>query len=61
MSGDLLGGLMKGLSGLMPQDDPDVKILQAQAKVNDLKKEENKLYAQLGRQVMEEERKSIRR
>lgn len=28
---NLIDGLVKGLSGFLPQDDPDVKILNAQA------------------------------
>lgn len=28
MATDLLGGLMKGLSSFMPQDNPNVKILK---------------------------------
>ncbi len=31
-----LGGLMKGLSTLMPQDDPAVKMLNAQSEVSSL-------------------------
>ena len=31
MANDLFGGLMKGLSGFMPQDDPDVKLMSAQS------------------------------
>lgn len=47
-----LGGLMKGLSGFMPQDDPDVKVMTAQSEINDLKKQETELYAQIGRQAL---------
>lgn len=46
------GGLMKGLSGFMPQDDPDVKVMTAQSEISDLKKQETELYAQIGRQVL---------
>ena len=48
-----LGGLMKGLSGLMPQDDPNVKILNAQAELNDLQKKETDLYAEIGKAALE--------
>ncbi len=54
MTSDLfggLGGLMKGLSGLMPQDDPSVKVLTAQAALSDLHKQEEALYAEIGRQA----------
>lgn len=44
-----LGGLMKGLSNFMPQDDPNTQLFKLQAEVTDLKKKENDLYAQLGR------------
>lgn len=47
-----LGGLMKGLSGFMPQDDPDVKVMTAQSEVSDMKKQETELYAQIGRQAL---------
>lgn len=47
-----LGGLMKGISNFMPQDDPDVKVMTAQSEVNDLEKQETELYAQIGRQVL---------
>ena len=33
-----LGGLMKGLSNLMPQDDPAVKMMNAHTQVGDLQK-----------------------
>ena len=32
-----LGGLMKGLSSFMPQDDPNTKIFNAQNELNELK------------------------
>lgn len=44
-----LGGLMKGLSNFMPQDDPNPQLFKLQAEVTDLKKKENDLYARLGR------------
>ena len=47
-----LGGLMKGLSGFMPQDDPDVKLMTAQSDLNDLRTQETELYAQIGRQAL---------
>jgi len=51
--GDLLTGLVKGLSGFMPQDDPDVKIFNAQTEVKELAEKMEKVYARLGRQVYE--------
>lgn len=53
--GDFLGGLsglMKGLSGFMPQDDPDVKLMTAQSELADLQKQETELYAEIGKQVL---------
>ncbi|MGI6150875.1 MAG: zinc ribbon domain-containing protein [Christensenellales bacterium] len=56
MAKDLFGGLgqlMKGLSGFMPQDDPDVKLLNLQSEISDLESQENELFAQIGRQAFE--------
>ncbi|MCK9251893.1 MAG: zinc ribbon domain-containing protein [Eubacteriales bacterium] len=47
-----LGGLMKGLSGFMPQDDPDVQIMKLQSDVSDLKQQEQEIFAQIGRQAL---------
>ena len=44
MANDLFGGLsglMKGLSGFMPQDDPNVMMMNAQNEVSDLMTQEN--------------------
>lgn len=49
----IIDGLVKGLSGLMPQDDPDVKIFNAQSELKDFAEKEEKIYARLGRQVYE--------
>ncbi|WP_455636356.1 zinc-ribbon domain-containing protein [Parabacteroides sp.] len=49
----LLDGIVKGLSGILPQDDPDVKILNAQTELKELVAKEEKAYARLGRQVYE--------
>lgn len=48
-----LGGLMKGLSGLMPQDDPEIKLMNAQTEVNEQKARLTDLYAQIGKQAVE--------
>lgn len=56
MANDLfggLGGLMKGLSSFMPQDDPAVKMMNAQSQVSDLKKQESELYAEIGRMAID--------
>lgn len=46
-----LGGLMKGFSGLMPQDDPAVILINAQTEVDDLKKQEDEIYKEIGKQA----------
>jgi len=60
MAKDIFGGLggglselMKGLSGFMPQDDPDVQILNAQTEVNELNKQEAELYSEIGKRAVE--------
>ena len=55
MAGDLLGGLVKGLSGLMSQDDPDVKIINMQTEISDLRKKETELYAEIGKKALEKD------
>lgn len=55
MTNDLfsgLGGLMKGLSGFMPQDDPNVKMMKVQSELNDLMNEEMELYVEIGKQSL---------
>lgn len=51
--GDILTGIVKGLSGFMPQDDPDVKIFNAQTEMKEFSEKEEKIYARLGRKVYE--------
>ncbi|HEX3026053.1 MAG TPA: zinc ribbon domain-containing protein [Clostridia bacterium] len=50
-----LGGLMKGLSGFMPQDDPDVKLMNAHTQVNEHQTRLTDLYAQIGRKAVEKD------
>jgi membrane protease subunit (stomatin/prohibitin family) len=49
--GGALGGIMGGLakSGLVPTDTPEGKILAAQTELSDLQKQENELFAEIGR------------
>ena len=57
MASDLfgsLGGLMKGLSGLMPQDDPKTQLFKLQTEVSDLQKQETDLYAEIGKAAVEQ-------
>lgn len=49
-----LGGLMKGLSGFMPQDDPNVQLMSAQTELSNLKKQEAELYAEIGKRAAEQ-------
>lgn len=49
-----LGGLVKGLASVMPQDDPDVQLFNAQSEAAELQKQENELYASIGRRAVEE-------
>ena len=46
-----LGGLMKGLSSFMPQDDPAVKLMNAQSEVADLQKQEDEIFIEIGKQA----------
>lgn len=43
-----LGGLVKGLSSFMPQDDPEVKLMNAQVEVGDLQKKKAEILAEIG-------------
>jgi hypothetical protein len=52
---DIFGGIFKGLSGFMPQDDPEVKLYQAQSELNELQSREAEIYAKAGRLVMEQD------
>ena len=49
----IIDGIVKGVAGLMPQDDPDVKIFNAQSELKDFSKKEETIYARLGKQVYE--------
>ncbi len=53
--GDLLTGLVKGLSGFMPQDDPDVKIFNAQTEIKEINEKIEKVYARLGRELYQKD------
>ncbi|MEL7608072.1 MAG: zinc ribbon domain-containing protein [Bacillota bacterium] len=51
--GGVLGGLAKGFSGLMPQDDPEVRLMTLQGEISDLQNQENSIYAQIGKLALE--------
>ena len=40
--GDILTGIVKGLSGFMLQDDPDVKIFNAQTEMKEFSERDGK-------------------
>jgi len=48
---DLFSGLIKGLSGIIPQDTPDMKIFNIQNSIKELDEKEEKLYANIGRKL----------
>ena len=48
------GSLVRGFSGFMPQDDPDVKLMLAQSEISDLQSRETELYAEIGKQALAE-------
>lgn len=57
MAKDLFGGLgqlMKGLSGFMPQDDPEVKLLNVQSEISELEQQETELLAEIGQKAYAE-------
>lgn len=49
--GGLGDTLAKGLSSFMPQDDPDVKIFNAQNELSKLQEQEAAVFAEIGRQA----------
>ena len=50
----ILDGLVKGLASLAPQDDPEVKMYNAQNELKELKEQEEAIFARLGRRLYEE-------
>ena len=55
MANDLfggLGGLMKGLTNLVPQDDPNIQAFTAQSEVSSLRSQESEIYAEIGKAVV---------
>ena len=48
-----LGDLVGGFSRFMPQDDPDVKVFNAQKELVDLQMQESEIFAEVGRKVFE--------
>lgn len=54
MANDIFGGLMKGLSDLIPQDDPNIKAVTSMAEVKSLKNRESELYEEIGKRAVED-------
>ena len=50
----IFDGLVKGLASLAPQDDPEVKMYNAQNELKELKEKEEAIFAALGRRLYEE-------
>lgn len=48
---DMFGGLFKGLSSFMPQDDPNTKLFTLGTELNDLQQQETQLYANIGKKL----------
>ncbi len=54
MAKDIFSGLsdlMNGLYGFMPQDDPNISLMNAQSELGDLEQKEQSLLAEIGRQA----------
>lgn len=48
-----LGGIVKGFTNIMPQDDPNVQLMKMEVEVSDLKKQETDLYTEIGKMAVE--------
>ena len=58
MASDLfgsLGGIVKGLSSFMPQDDPGMQEFTAKSEVSDLRRQESEALAEIGRMAVAEQ------
>lgn len=51
MANDFFSGIMKGLSGFMPADDPQTKVFTATNELNELQQQEDCIYAKLGKRL----------
>lgn len=47
-----IGGLVKGFVDYLPQDDPDVMLMKVRSEIDDMKKQETEIYAEIGRQAV---------
>jgi len=48
-----LGGFMKGLTNLMPKDDPNTQLVKLQAEVSELRKQKEDMYTEIGKAAIE--------
>jgi predicted RNA-binding Zn-ribbon protein involved in translation (DUF1610 family) len=46
--------MKKGITNILPQDDPSVKLMAAKGEVNDLKAQETAVYAEIGKLAFEQ-------
>jgi len=46
-----LEGLVKGFAGLMPQDKPEAQMLKTHTELDDLKRQEAEIFAEIGREA----------
>ncbi len=53
MANDILGGLLKGFSSFMPQDDPNTKLFNLNNHLSELQQQELQAYASIGKRVYE--------
>lgn len=53
MANDIFGGLLKGFSSFMPQDDPNTKLFQLGNELSDLQQQETQAYATIGKKLYE--------
>ncbi len=54
MANDIFGGLLKGFSSFMPQDDPNTKLFQLGNELSELQQQETQAYATIGKKVFDE-------
>ena len=50
----ILDGFVKGIVNLAPQDNPDVRLFNAQNELKDMAEKETELFAELGKKVYED-------
>lgn len=55
MTGDIFSSLMKGLSELMPEDDPCIRAFQLQSDIKKLKAKEDEIYKEVGKKALEQD------